>query len=190
MPVRTARGRAAAFRRLWGFPLRSYRHLVATVLTVLVVAVGIGAASAALHPHTPPTPPRAQQPAPHPPPPPARPAPAPDPSSVPEQPVTPEAMQAATEFGSRWVQHPTGIPTEQYLAALQPLTDPEYLLELSTVDPARVPDTQLVGPPAPIRATADTADIAVPTDAQQLHLALARTPDGWRVHHMIEAGGP
>lgn len=187
MPVRTHRGRAAAFRRLWGWPLRSYAHLVTTVLAVLAIAVGIGAASTALHPHRPPAPPR--QPA-APPPAPARPAPAPPaPQPTPEQqPVDPTAMQTAVEFGTRWTQHPPGMPAEQYLAGLQPLVDPEYLLELSTVDPARVPDTRLVGPPVPIRATSDTAEVALPTDAQPLHLALARTPDGWRVHHQVEEG--
>lgn len=178
MPVRTARGRAAAFRRLWGWPLRSYAHLVTTVLAVLAIAIGIGAASTALHPQRPPAPPRQ----------PAAPPPAPQPAPEQQQPVDPAAMQTAVEFGTRWTHHPPGMPAEQYLAGLQPLVNPEYLLELSTVDPARIPDTRLVGPPTPIRATADTAEVSLPTDAQQVHLALARTPDGWRVHHQVEEG--
>src|SRR5215470_1002919 len=43
MPIRTNRGRAAVYRRLWGFPLRSPRHLAGTItfLAILVTALGI-----------------------------------------------------------------------------------------------------------------------------------------------------
>src|SRR3569833_4694947 len=43
MPIRTNRGRAAVYRRLWGWPLRSPRHLMGTLvfLAILVTALGI-----------------------------------------------------------------------------------------------------------------------------------------------------
>src|SRR5437016_5086525 len=42
MPIRTHRGRAAVYRRLWGWPLRSPKHLVFAVLLFAAVATGIG----------------------------------------------------------------------------------------------------------------------------------------------------
>src|SRR5690606_9108819 len=42
MPIRTNRGRAAVYRRIWGAPLRSPKHLIATVVDLgsLITAVG------------------------------------------------------------------------------------------------------------------------------------------------------
>src|SRR5699024_5037019 len=34
MPIRTNRGRAAVYRRLWGAPMRSPRHLAVTVVVL------------------------------------------------------------------------------------------------------------------------------------------------------------
>lgn len=42
MPIRTNRGRAAVYRRVWGWPLRSPRHLAATLSVVAVLAAGLG----------------------------------------------------------------------------------------------------------------------------------------------------
>lgn len=42
MPIRTHRGRAAVYRRTWGWPLRSPRHLAATAAALTVLAVGLG----------------------------------------------------------------------------------------------------------------------------------------------------
>lgn len=42
MPIRTNRGRAAVYRRVWGWPLRSPRHLAATLGVVAVLAAGLG----------------------------------------------------------------------------------------------------------------------------------------------------
>ena len=58
MPIRTNRGRAAVYRRLWAWPLRSPRHLVGAIVLVIVVAIGVAIAVARLHPasstpHTP-----------------------------------------------------------------------------------------------------------------------------------------
>src|SRR5689334_18788949 len=43
MPIRTNRGRAAVYRRIWGFPLRTPRHLAGTVIVVaaLIIAIGV-----------------------------------------------------------------------------------------------------------------------------------------------------
>ena len=42
MPIRTNRGRAAVYRRLWGWPLRSPRHLAASIIIFVVVVVALG----------------------------------------------------------------------------------------------------------------------------------------------------
>ena len=42
MPIRTNRGRAAVYRRLWGWPMRSPRHLVATVLVIGAIVLTVG----------------------------------------------------------------------------------------------------------------------------------------------------
>lgn len=42
MPIRTNRGRAAVYRRLWAWPLRSPRHLAGAVLLFAVLATVIG----------------------------------------------------------------------------------------------------------------------------------------------------
>src|SRR4051812_34416773 len=42
MPIRTNRGRVAVYRRLWGWPMRSPRHLIATVLVVFAFVLTIG----------------------------------------------------------------------------------------------------------------------------------------------------
>ena len=42
MPIRTNRGRAAVYRRLWGWPLRSPRHLAASIIIFVVLVVTLG----------------------------------------------------------------------------------------------------------------------------------------------------
>ena len=42
MPIRTNRGRAVVYRQVWGWPLRSPRHLAATLAVVAVLAAGVG----------------------------------------------------------------------------------------------------------------------------------------------------
>jgi hypothetical protein len=39
MPIRTNRGRAAVYRRLWAWPLRSPNHLAATIIGIAVVVI-------------------------------------------------------------------------------------------------------------------------------------------------------
>lgn len=48
MPIRTDRGRAAALRQFWSWPLRSAHHMAATGLIVVLLVTGIALAAAAL----------------------------------------------------------------------------------------------------------------------------------------------
>lgn len=179
MALRTDR-RAAVYRRLWGWPLRSPAHLVAAAAGATVLALGLGTASSLLRtpPPSPPAAPPAQHHAP------TRPAPAPAPPPVPV-----EALAAAGEFGQRWTQHPAGLSGPAFLGQLQPVVMPEYGLELATVDPTRIPDTQLTGPPRPVGSSGPgTAEVDLPTNAQVLHLAMVQTPQGWKLDHLREPG--
>jgi len=40
LPIRTHRGRAAVYRMFWGWPVRSPKHLAATVLALVVITIG------------------------------------------------------------------------------------------------------------------------------------------------------
>src|ERR1700742_4373259 len=42
MPIRTNRGRAAVYRKLWGWPMRSPRHLVVLLVVVGAVVLTVG----------------------------------------------------------------------------------------------------------------------------------------------------
>src|SRR5882757_9213623 len=44
MPIRTNRGRAAVYRRLWGWPLRSPKHLASALIVLAVLVIGLGVA--------------------------------------------------------------------------------------------------------------------------------------------------
>lgn len=179
MPVRSARGRAALWRRVWGWPMRSPTHLSAAVLVVLVTAAGVGFAQ----PSTPDTPPSRPRPvpaapnliAPRPAPPiPPRPAP-----SVPI--VPPDVVDLARTAATAWLHHPDGTTPQQWLHRLRPLGTPELLVTLAEVDPARVPGTRATSEPRPTVFTGFRAGAHVATDAGGLDLTLVRTPAGWRV---------
>lgn len=179
MPLRNDR-RAAVYRRLWGWPLRSPIHLVTAVAAATVLALGLGSAATLLH-----GPPRSVSAPPHPHVP-ARPAPAPVPAPPP---VPAAALDAATDFGQRWTHH-ENLSGPQLVAALQPVAMPDYVSELSDMDPSRIPDTQLAGPPSPVRSDGPgTAEVDLPTNAQILHLAMVQTPQGWRLDHLREGEG-
>ena len=128
MPIRTNRGRAAVYRRLWGWPLRSPRHLMGTLvfLAILVTALGIvlpkavgkpqAKASPAAGTTTSVTATAAGA---------AAPVPT---SNLPTRlstplatptPATPnaDALRVAKQWATAWVNHPAGITSEQWLAS-------------------------------------------------------------------------
>ncbi len=45
MPVRTRRGRAAVYRKFWGWPLRSITHLAITSIVMVIAVTAIGLAT-------------------------------------------------------------------------------------------------------------------------------------------------
>lgn len=189
MPIRTHRGRAAVYRRLWGWPLRSPKHLIGA----LVVVGGVATAVGFMLPEPPPSPAyrdntsateQASVPG-------RDPAPesttgAPPTFSVPTTPpaatpASPEGLRAAEEWAKKWVHHPAGTSKQQWLAGLRPHTTEEFLPVMESIDPANVPATAVTGRPEPLRSTATSIDVRLPTDAGDLEILVIGTPQGWRV---------
>jgi hypothetical protein len=200
MPIRTNRGRAAVYRRLWGWPMRSPRHLtiVVFVVAVLVLAIGIivpqvtgsngpatGAAAESSDNNTTPF--------------------APDttgttntpgvtgsasnlPTRITEPPSNPEtarpapaAMDVASDWARAFVDHPPGVTNDQWLKDLRPLTTEEQLTEMTTVEPGNIEATKVTGEPEAVESYTSSVRVKIPTDGGDLLITVIETPDGWRV---------
>ena len=199
MPIRTNRGRAAVYRKLWGWPLRSPKHLAVAGLVFVLVVVAIGfviprvlgtrqqqgtpqnpvaaAASAVSSGTLNPLPSTSGSAS-------ATPtqtritAPPNAPSSVPP---APQALDTAKKWVEKWVNHPTGITTAEWLEGLRPFTTEEYLPVMESVDPANVPATRLTGEPRAVQSFPKSVEAEVPTDGGTLRLTVIDTAAGWRV---------
>jgi hypothetical protein len=207
MPIRTNRGRAAVYRKLWGWPMRSPRHLVALVfvVAVLVLAIGIvvpqltgsgdgGSGRAAATTEDSSTAPDTTD------------DPAPTgsgdasvpggtgeatsdlPTRLPSPPQKPtsappadDALKVATSWGKAWVSHPKGTTPEKWLDGLAPYTTEEYLVEMATVDPGNIPATKVTGPPVPKESFTSSVTANLPTDGGTIAITVIDTPQGWRV---------
>jgi len=199
MPIRTNRGRAVVYRRLWAWPLRSPRHLAIAGLTVVVLLTIIAvlipnrsnpltgraggtsvATSTAQYTGAPPGQGAAAA---------SGPSAVSTTSRVPAvgttppapAPPAPEALDVANAWARAWVNHPAGMTNEQWVAQLAPLTTDEFIPQLQTVDPANIPSTTVTGPATPTSSTARAVEANVATDGAVLHLTVIATPVGWRV---------
>jgi hypothetical protein len=192
MPIRTNRGRAAVYRRLWGWPLRSPRHLMGTLvfLAILVTALGIvlpkvvgkPQAKASPGPGTTTsvtaTPPGAAAPGPTSNLPTRLSAPLVTPTPVPPN---EDAIRIAKQWAAAWVNHPAGMTSEQWLAQLKPFTTDEYLPVMSSVDPANIPATKVTGEPVVGTSYSSSVQLTIPTDGPKLAITVVSTNAGWRV---------
>lgn len=190
MPIRTHRGRAAVYRRVWGWPLRSPRHLAA--VAVVLVAIGAGVAVALPGDGRPGSTVtvdasstergNAFDPA-------SRSAtPSASPVNEFEQQSTERARSVADAWVRAYLTTPEGMTSGRWVEQLRPHTVAGLLPELRTVDPANVPDARLTGPPRTVSATDTTARFDVPTSALVLRVELAATPEGWRVSGYERSG--
>ncbi|MDR7300819.1 hypothetical protein [Haloactinomyces albus] len=196
MPIRTHRGRAAVYRRLWGWPLRSPKHLIAAVLGLIVIASAVGL----LLPEPPPGEARVRE---------GR-APgyredtgtgavtgtgtrtgvdeegSPPSISVPRKPPPsappdPAGVSVVGTWGKQWVKHSPETDSGEWLERLRPYTTAEFSTVLATVNPANVAATKVTGEPEATTSTATSMQVRLPTDAGALRVRVVKTPDGWRV---------
>ncbi|OLT10352.1 hypothetical protein BJF78_29025 [Pseudonocardia sp. CNS-139] len=199
MPVRSPRGRSAAYRALWEWPLRSPGRLAFTVIVVVAVGTalsfGIGyltgssaggggtEPSATAGPATsgfPRTGATGSAPA----------SPTPTvlppvaeltPTTLPVSRAPAAALEVAARWTAAWVRPPDGTPAQEWLEGLRPTTTDEYLGVLSGVDPANIPATRVTGEPRAVQVSPRSVRVEVPTDALTLVLLVTDTESGWRV---------
>lgn len=205
MPIRTNRGRAAVYRKLWGWPMRSPKHLVAVVLVVAAVVLTIGIAvpqltgagrdgSGAAAATTDPTDTTGDTGGVDPgttgelPTPGSGSATSDLPTRLPSPPQKPtsappadEALDVAEAWGKAWVDHPAGTTSEKWLDGLRPYTTDEYMVEMATVDPGNIPATKVTGRPVPKDSFTSSVTANLPTDGGTLAITVIDTPQGWRV---------
>ena len=191
MPIRTPRGRSAAYRVLWQWPLRSPARLGLSAVLLLAVVVGAVAAIGAVSERTRGTTAASDVPAT------AQPAApgvgaAPAPTVLPPvAPLTPRnlplsaapspALSVAARWTGAWVDHPPGVPAQKWVDGLRPFTTDEYLGVLVGVDPANIPATRVTGEPRATKVAARSVQVTVPTNALTLDVLVVLTDDGWRV---------
>ncbi|GDY33131.1 hypothetical protein [Gandjariella thermophila] len=194
MPIRTNRGRAAVYRRLWGWPLRSPKHLVTALVAVAVLAVVVSVAlnKAGVHRVPPPGPAGAQRFA-------GAPSSATTTSPLPTRlesplaaptsaPPDPAALAVAEAWGKAWANHPAGMTTQQWLAQLAPYTTDEYLPVMASVDPANIPAHRVTGRATAVNSFTSSVQANLPTDGGTLSITVIMTPQGWRVSGYTKAG--
>ncbi|GAA2349044.1 hypothetical protein GCM10009854_28270 [Saccharopolyspora halophila] len=195
MPIRTHRGRAAVYRRLWGWPLRSPKHL----LGALVVAAGAATVVGLLLPEPPPTstvadggtqtsitlPPQRSAVVEDPPSPPTISVPDTPPKEVAPDPA---GVEIAEKWGDAWVNHPPGTDKQQWLSGLKPYTTDEFYTVMSTVDPANAGNAVTGVPMAVGPASPGVMQVKLPTDVGTLRVTLNKTEAGWRVAEYNKEG--
>jgi len=195
MPIRSPRGRAAAYRTLWQWPLRSPARLAVTALIVVgvVAGVSVGIAQSGVVPRPPdaqpttppPTPvataptlasatvsPTATQ---------LPPVPELSPTTLPTAAAPAAALQTVDRWAAAWVRPPEGTTAAQWLDGLRPTTTPEYLGVLAGVDPANIPATRVTGSAQAVLVARRSVRVRVPTDAVTLVVTAVDTDQGWRV---------
>jgi hypothetical protein len=90
---------------------------------------------------------------------------------------------------SNALNHPDGTTTEQWLSGLKPYTTEEYLAgELTTVDPANIKATRVIGEPQVVSSLAGSMEVDVPTDGPKVRVTVVKTNPGWRVTKFTQAG--
>lgn len=170
MPVRAQHGRSAQLRRAWGVVLRSTPRLLALVLAAALIALGAYLAFSGPSP--------------------ASDTRVPGVSLAPV--VPPEVVRTAQAFGERWVYHPPGTTSTEWVDRLRPLTLASYWSTLETVDPQNIPATKVTRDPLVValndQAIGGSATVDVATDGAILRLFLVRTGDGWLVSSYEQAG--
>jgi hypothetical protein len=190
VPIRTHRGRAAVYRKFWGWPVRSPAHLAGTLLVAVVIAVGIGTALPDRQPvGTTRTAPSQNS---------RVTAYAPAPALVgghraprgpaPSAPAPAAALTVARSWVQAFLTVRKGTTSAQWVEQLRPFTTDDLFPELRSIDPANVPVAQVIDAPRTVSAGAGSAEVDVPTTAMVVRLLVVSTPAGWRVASYEQAG--
>ncbi len=189
MPIRTHRGRAAVYRKFWGAPVRSPKHLAVTVLALVLIVIGAQRALPESRmssvPVVPSKNPRVSSS-----------VPALPEAGVVARPRAPfssiPAPAAALTVARSWVQAfltvPKGITPARWVEQLRPYTTDDLFPQLQSIDPANVPVAQISEAPRTLSVGAGSAEVDVPTTSVVLRLLLVSTPAGWRVASYERAG--
>jgi hypothetical protein len=192
VPIRTNRGRAAVYRRLWGWPLRSPRHLAASIIIFVVLVVSLGVIIPKVLDRKPTDPSAAGQtstssqgtqvgqlPGSST----SLPTKAPAPSnSAKAAPPAADAQLVAELWAETWVKPPPNNDVTKWLKQLEDYTTPEFLAQMATIDPRNVPD-KLTDKVKAVKSTTSSIDFEVPTDLGKVRITLVKAPDGkWRVN--------
>lgn len=204
MPIRTNRGRAAVYRRLWGWPLRSPRHLAMAIIgfAALVAVVSIvidnavvertGRGPAAGAPTTTVASGAGNQVGVLPPPGTSTPlptkAPSPTPAAGTTAPVNPNAQLVADMWVDAFSAFEPGRTTkERWLEGLKPHTSNEMFPQLESVDPVDVP-VVVDQPVKAVKSFTDSVEFEAPLEDGKLYVVVARLPEGWKVHKFDKVG--
>jgi hypothetical protein len=202
MPIRTTRGRAAAYRPIWQWPLRSPARLVITVVGVVAVAVLVGTGAAAVGggsssgggllassaPATgvavapPVTTETSAGPSATPVPTVLPPVPTLAPTTLPLSQAPAAALQVAGRWAAAWARPSAGTTQQRWLDGLSATTTAEYLGVLTSVDPGNIPATRVTGAPTPLRVAPRSVQVEVPMDTLKLLVTVVISDVGdWRV---------
>jgi cell division septation protein DedD len=202
MPIRTNRGRAAVYRRLWGWPLRSPKHLVATIVGVIVLVTTIsvvipnavkprstgsqgattsttqtitsGGNQVGVLPSATATP---------------LPTKAPSPTAAPSSaPVNTNAQLVADMWVDAFGSFEPGKTTkEKWLEGLKPHTSDELFPRLASIEPANVP-VVIDQPVKAVKSFTDSAEFEARLEDGKLVVTVVKLPEGWRVHEFDKVG--
>ncbi|ROP38297.1 hypothetical protein [Saccharothrix texasensis] len=202
MPIRTNRGRTAVYRRLWGWPLRSPRHLITSIVGVFVVVTTISV----VIPNAIKPPPRggtagttstvttgssggnqvgvlptATST--------ALPTKAQSPTAAPSSaPVNSNAAAVATAWVDAFSRFEPGKTTkEQWLDGLDRWTADEVFPRLQSVEPANVP-VVLDKTVRTIKSFTDSAEFEAKLEEGKLIVTVAKLPEGWVVTDWTKVG--
>ncbi|MFZ0120776.1 MAG: hypothetical protein WAN20_16700 [Pseudonocardiaceae bacterium] len=194
MPIRTHRGRTAVYRRFWGWPVRSPKHLAATVLALVAMGLGLGRALpdnqggatrtapaiSAEHKGSIALAPRSAL---------ADGGAARQSSALPPgSPAPAAALTVARSWVNGFLTVPKGITPARWAEQLRPYSTDDLLPELQSVNPANVPAAQITEAPRTVSAGESSVEVDVPTSAVVVRLLLVSTPAGWRVASYERAG--
>lgn len=92
------------------------------------------------------------------------------------------ATSTALQWVQRWLRPAEGVQPAQWIAGLGPLSTPEAVTQLRTVDPQNVDSTRITGPAAIHSSMSDDITVDVPTDAVTVRVVVVRADGRWLVN--------